>query len=1020
MNNTKPPYFVFVSLFAAFFSCVFPIFAQEDEQGWKVSRSENVPGAFDDSLSLDNVVDVLKDRKTKENAGIVKKLGKDKVNAVKEGNLIKKKIKAAHSDPKRFNKLTGGTGAKPATHAQKAYLTQELSNNAAKTKKIDQKVKAVNQDTHKTNKGHQRYGKASKVVGSVGKVLSVYDAYQNSYEKGKDGKKVFSKTKFFKNAVMNLSGVTGLSSAYTLGMEAKEKAFLKSLDEYEKAGMDITDPEIIYKALAKATGKALLVGAYEGAKCIPLAGDAINVYELTESSVGLVHDTLESNRIREENKQEQDRQAGASIAKFKAILSQARSCRNLYDKQVEQSKNLAGQFKKIRDQYVAVQNRDVKRKEKLADTDKIEKACKVAGPFLEPRYLQSLKDNSRELDRAAGATLKLAETTLDNHSKNPDKAPLKHTGDELAEMLKTLLEYKEEFDKVLSVLQPLIGGNAVIDQSSALEQAAIEDALISANLMSNADDLVELHRSTVLKCQKLQTAQRQVKAQFDNAYNYFSIHSKDMGQHKRINDLKNEMIGVMINDYELKGLNEDASSMAADIKYWHEPIRPAEGMDPELAGIVVKAAETISDVAPLRDSLANRIEDIKAMIDRLENPDTMAGDSPSYADSKIPGLSENQLANVTLDQLCGMIVQNMRNRKISHPDSVVCGYKVYKPDSEEGKLISYNNYDACAKLAEKGTTRIIDYNGVKKTVPYSIWFMKELSWTRANWLDYHHDFGYEDNLKRDKTNSDISEIRVENAEYAFIGIRRDSKAKIHHGRAYNRPFSSEVQIFVRCRVGDHLIFASNIWDTSQDSWGNLLEKEKIQGRMEHWMSRVDDEIIETLNANLALPAKLVQFTEKNFYRDVDPLFVDLPGFAVKKEGSTRNSSSRYYTKEWDYGSKHKGKLSIKISICARFPKNDESWNSFLKSMPEYIGYDKRDSDFNLAGADFARMHWKDTPGQLRIGSQNIATHGCFGHLLFTKQNIHVSIWVHEGSRIPSSELISMTDIAQSILSKLKK
>lgn len=994
MNNPKYNYSISILLLVltVFFSC--QIFAQQ-----KINRSENSPGS-----SLASAVSKLKNSKLNAKADIVTKLGKSKDQSKKDAGIIKNNIKVATKNNKASNPGIGG-------------LAENLSDNDSSQPKN------------------------SKDTGQI---------------------KVNVKSEILQDIFLDLVGIGWIKSMYKGGIEAKKKAYLAYLDEYQKAGEDITDPKIINKALLKATGKGLLISIYEGAKCIPLVGgeisinDLLAVHDLTESSVGLVYDTLESNKIRKENKDEQNRQAGASIAKLERLLNKAKTCRNFYEKQAKQADDLAAQFQKVSKQYIEVQNRDVKRTEKMADTDKLEKACKTAKPFLEDKYLKGLKDNSAEMDRATGTTLKLAETTLENYLKNPDPAPLKRTSSELTKMMGALLEYKEECNKIVTVLKPISGGQNVLEQSQALDTAANNDAIISSNLMQNATDLVKLYRSMVVKCQKLQTAQQQIKARFDNAYNYFSIRSKDNSQNQKMNDLKNDLIGVMIKDYELKGMKEKSKSLAGDLRYWHKPIQPTEGMDPALAEIINKASTTQPDIALLQDSLANRIEEVKAMLQRLNNPDTIKGDIPDYKVKKGPELSDHQMANISGDEICRKASYLYYENSKPVVNRTACGFKYYKMNAKEFQD-SFKNSRAKAipyyigsfrKLLEKGTVTVwydLNGNGVNdgnewRQEPYWIWYES------IHGCDLHMQWYYrtEERINKIITNEqkkyNITHAFIApNVQKGFVGIKegispanvkKSYKFRHYNGFAMYPPFSSSVHLRIAAQFGPYLHYDETVYDDEKlQVWQYLKNPEKMKEKVAVHQKGIEKQIKEMLNESLTLPKQFTDFSKENYYFDIREIFPNcqFDGFKTTTNFQKyKNYSSIDMSKEKTWQWQKKANVRYYAEADIRFPSRDESWNELLKRIPENIKkknrLSKQDKSWqvNLQGAACVRGKRRESKREYtnRKTKNKYPVYSVNETIYFSKSNIEFEV-KNFGYGLPKPELDTQT-ISQQLLNKVRK
>lgn len=958
MNNKHRNSF-YGSLFfgAIFLSC--PLFAKEDNQAdpKTVSRSENVPGAFDDNLSLNALAKKITDNKLQENSDIITRLAGKKSQTKSQAGVIKKKIALAEQQ---------GKGIK----AQ-----------------------------------YDNYGKASKIVGGVGKALSIYDAYQNSFVKGKDGKKEFSKTAFVKNAAMNLSGIAGLSSAYKAGMETKEREFLKCLDEYEKAGKDITDPEIIYKAMVRATGKALIVGAYEGAKCIPLAGDAINVYELTESSIGLVHDTLESQRIRQENKEEQGRQAQASSSGLKAYVQKAKLCRDLFEQQNKQAIDAERQLKKLRNQYTAIENRSVGRDKQLVAGDALEKACQTAKPFMEDKYLKSLKDNSQRLDQAVGVTLKLAETTLKNYQQNGgDTAPLKKTGQELKGMLETIVSYQNECEKISKVLSPLMGGAAIVDKSQELGNAINADAMMSNELMKNAADLAKFHKSTLIKCKQLQDAQKQIRARFDQAYDYFSIRSKE-----DISVLKNDIIGCMIKDYELKKISDSSKSLAADLRYWRKPLQPTEGMKPEIAEIIAQATNIAPEISALQDTLASRIQTIQGMIKKLASPVSTVEPEIFISKPSKPSFNSSKLSEA---QLAAMSIKDIREIDKLGEISKAFGFSTISQSTE-------------FKTVETGIIKVKNPNtGIYEKKKYTIGYEK--SWDTidsSGWYGFYQT----DRLKKrildfylNKTSRKIK-FSIPNADECYIGYT-NTNLESAAGYAGIGPFLARTTWILVYSIDNRTERVPYDGKFTKDYPWKYIEPndiKKLKTQIEFWRNKMPEDLKTYLNARLAVPKQLVDFADKHFYKTPAHLLDGLNGFEKAVETKHIQSVSREFNKKWSFAGGYSYSFKMRASAFCSFPETSESWPDLQKRRISVLQKNtSRYKPIKLQNADYALSTLKITLKDKKMKNQVVQFKEIYGDICFLKNNVmvHVGCW----GEFPINEEIDPHKVAVRILANFKK
>ncbi len=586
----------------------------------RAERLENVPKAFDDNLSSGKVVDLIVQNKQKDNADVIKRLEGERKNAKRNSDELKRQLKAMHADPERRKRITGSDA--PVKHSTKAYAEDRLRQSRAAQATAEKNLASARQQRNDTQARQQAYNRASKAAGLAGRAISVYDAYKKSHVEDDAGNKVFSVTRFGVNAFKNLSGIAGLESAYTNASEVKEREFLMALDKYEKAGMDITNPDVITLALMDATEKALLVGAYEGAKCIPLVGDAINVYEISESSIGLVYDTLQSQRMREEGTAERKEQALDSIPRLQAMLKDMQAGRELFDTQRTAALEVLKEYRKLKNSYLEVDNRADGRTDKLKAFNELDKACEAASQITDENYLNILTRTSRQYDQAVKSSITLAGNTLASYRDgSADGATLQKTKNELQEMTKALETCKVECDKALGVLDMLAEGGGLVDKhASQLIAAATEDARLYEQLADKAADMAESYASMVARCERIIGTQQQIKPVFEKAFDYFSFRVPDDASSKKMINIKNDFISATVKQYELDELRKIFPQLAEDLKSSERPLPVAEGISEKSAQTINKGAKIRPGIAELSRSLESRIREAKNMLARLESP----------------------------------------------------------------------------------------------------------------------------------------------------------------------------------------------------------------------------------------------------------------------------------------------------------------------------------------------------------------------------------------------------------------
>jgi hypothetical protein len=589
----------------------------DERAGVRVSRTENVSGAFG-SLSLDALAEKIVNNKQQQNADIVKRLHEQRTDATRNMRHYREQLKAMHANPERLHRLASKVS--PITYSRQAYMEMNHREARLKHETAIRNLETARRQGVDLERCNQNYNKATKAVGSVGKALSVVDAYQNAYVDDGTGKKTFSGTRFATKTVMNLTGISGLSSAYTQASEVKERAFLRNLDALEKAGMDITDPRVINMALYDATGQALLVGAYEGAKCVPLAGDAINIYELSEASIGLVYDTLESQRMRAEGASEREGQVrDEALPSLQAMVRDLEAGRTLFAQQQQAVRAVLEAYRKTKNQYLEIETRAAERTDAQQSLHAQEKACAIAAPFTQDHYLDNLKRTSRRYEQALKASISLAGHTLTSHLEGrADASLVQQARKELVAMMQELEACQAECKKALDILSQVTGGGDADGALSPLQAAAVSDAEAYQIRTAQAAQLAESYAAIVTRCQGIMETQQHIGQAFDRAFDYFSIRAPDDATSRAMIQLKNNAITAMIKPYEYEALLPALAMFEDDLQASARPLPVAGPMEETAIAVIRKAGLIRPELGGLSRELEARLQEARTMLARID------------------------------------------------------------------------------------------------------------------------------------------------------------------------------------------------------------------------------------------------------------------------------------------------------------------------------------------------------------------------------------------------------------------
>ncbi len=563
--------------------------AQVKDYNLKSLLSGKSTDAFSDTMHLDALTKNLVKGKLDRNKQYIKKLQSGSSQNKQNIKKVRKVLTAAKTNPTRSNKLiaTGNTSNSPVAHSKsgKQYIENQALAKLNKHSANERALAKARSSNSKIVASHGRYKKVQKTGGIVGRVLSLWDAGQNAYYYDTKTKTTrFDTGLYLKNAAMNLSGLSGIVGAYKEGQK-----------------------------------KGWLVGAYQGAKCIPLASDALNVYELTESSIGVVYDTLQSNRIIAENKGEQKRQGQEAVAKLKKLFSQVKDKESEFKTLQKKSSDLRKHFADLNKQYITVFSRLVASEQNLTSSDALLKAAEKAKPFMDASRINALKTDSKKVLLATATTIKLANATRTHHhtaGDNPEN--LNRTVEELKQMVAMLSARKAECEEIQNAISPLLEGGEILEGAQKQNQLMAEDSQLSSQLYQQGRKLLQEHNDLIKKAKDLKTEQDTLLAQSKRLLSYYYRN----GDPKTKTDLEiafRDVVQYKIDDYSLGKLGEGQNTMTFTFRSWRKSITTSDESPPDVTTVVQAAIFFQPDIDDLCKTLDTNLTTAQGGLNNLLN-----------------------------------------------------------------------------------------------------------------------------------------------------------------------------------------------------------------------------------------------------------------------------------------------------------------------------------------------------------------------------------------------------------------
>jgi len=584
-----------------------------DDSTYIINKNEGITGGWDKNFvggksDLDALTKNIVKRKLDRKSQYIKELKSGK----KQNDLTMKKYRkfmsAAKTNPKRFNKMVSiANGSKsPVNHSKKGkqYIEKQLMEKLKQHTAIQKALSDTKKNQSRFVASHGRYKKAQKAAGAVGKIFSLWDAAQKSYYYDEKTKTTsFSPIAYVKNATLNLTGIASITGIYQAGEQAKQKEFEKALAEYEAASDKPLTVEQVMKAWDRGVRKGQMVAAYNGAKCIPLVGDLANVYELTDASIGVVYDTMESNRIIAENTEEQGQQGQDAVSKLKAFFAQIKAKEAEFKKIQKVSEDKIEKFTNFNKQYIEVFNRLVTQEQNLASTDSLLKAADQARPFLDADRIATLQDDSKKLMLATITTVKLAKTTLENYQANGGSPEgLNNSIEELKQMASALTIRKEECDAIKNAISPLLGEGDILEVAKEQNQQMTTDSSLANDLYQQGGKLLKEHHDLVQRGEKLKTEQDTILVDSKRALSYF-YRNGDPTTKSDLDIAFRNVVQYKIDEYSLRKLNEKQNTITFKFRSWRKIVPTTAEISPDFSNLRQEASLFTPEIADLCEAL---------------------------------------------------------------------------------------------------------------------------------------------------------------------------------------------------------------------------------------------------------------------------------------------------------------------------------------------------------------------------------------------------------------------------------
>ncbi len=815
--------------------------------------------------------------------------------------------------------------------------------------------------------------RANRYLSNTGQYLSLFDAAKKSYyEKeilDKNGKPTgrteidFSWTAYGYHSMMNLTGLCGITGTFSAASKAKKDKLDEIMEEYRRKGQKVT-PKMFHDALLRASATGLLVGIYNGAKCVRTVGDIISTGELIYESGMLVHDTIVSNRIQAENKKIQKEQNTDARARLEAKFKEYKDYRKEFEDIQRDCEVLGKQIQLQRKQFIELFKHSAELQKEMAPADQLADADRTAAPFMQKGWVEKLQQDTNTLIHSVEATEKLADMTMD--SGNSDA--LKKTAAELSAMVDTLESYRQECSDAQKALMPLAQGQATMLKSNELAGQAVQNTNGLMDAITTANDLFKIYGEKIKQARKLRRDQDQVMDKCRRLLSYFH---RERGDSMRIqlDTMLQETLQYKIDDYALNKLDQQYGSIAFAMRDFRtDAVYIPEGLPPELAEGIVLAQKLTPELAKLQGLIDTAITSARMTMARLDaaaaKPDIQMADTRIRSSQDTAGATygSRDFSNMSLKSVASEVSFTAKNKKPADGEGKL-GFVFHTRDNNQdhqrwddpdSKPIYYDTF---RKLLEKGSITIwTDTNadnkkdaGEEKVVPYWIWY--DIGNSGVEVRGGHHLIG---RIKHAEERCydipwlvNTARFQDTNVMFGITGYLKGGATGPSHtidARAAFPPFESKVRIKVVIQV------AGSIWDIDelQESRLWIMEKNKdeILQKAAFWETGMEKTARSLLDSSLELPRKYAEYLEKhlflNAYLTQD---ITLDGFETirtsKKSGAywkrsfykdmKRNTVSFVHVSD-RHQRRIKTREDFTIWIRIRFPDDNQTLKEFFKEL----------------------------------------------------------------------------------------
>lgn len=521
-------------------------------------------------------------------------------NALDQGKLAEAKLKqqqAADADAKlrRARQIDAGDEATLRVLARKNPTIRE---------KIIDPANGIDDAPPVTRMGRLR--KAG--VGIGGAIIVIYDAYNRESTSAQAQGREFSQANLTGQVVLNVTGINGAIDAskglYRESYTGTQAYIKQQIERYKAHGVDTTTLQFKLALLLRASARGTIRGSYEGAKGLPLLGDAIGAVEtiafIGQEGYGLASDVLESQAIREANRLEQaatDVEALASAGRLedrlRALAAKVAAQQQVLTKLATASDKLAAVTDEIRDALAECINPlETLAQRPAADAD-------------------SLGSLFTTFDSVTAGANKLADAA---------RAPQAAT----AALGHHLQPLRQEFDQAnakVTVLQAAAKPNDV-ERITALQTRAVEALGSMQRIAEGTEAALKQYNTTAVDLRKTEKDFQDTRERFDRAWKYFWMRvGNGSAQQGALQGLLNRVREIKIDTkrtQELLTKRGDVQMAAAVAK------KIAQRDIPQLPASDANARQTASEKLPAllaaRDSAASALTSAELAIGNVPPP----------------------------------------------------------------------------------------------------------------------------------------------------------------------------------------------------------------------------------------------------------------------------------------------------------------------------------------------------------------------------------------------------------------